>query len=334
MHHFACLLAFGATAINPYLALSTIETLKNNGNLETSLDLQKLQKNYVKSVNDGLLKIFSKMGISTLQSYHGSQVFEILGINQAVVDKYFTGAVTRIGGLGLDEIARESLCKHKIGFGATSADHLLPEGGIYQWKRRGESHLFNPTTVHLLQHATRSNSYPVYKNYAKEINEQSEKHFTIRGLLDFAHHREAISIDEVEPAENIMKRFATGAMSFGSISHEAHSTMAIAMNRIGGKSNTGEGGEDEFRYEQMANGDSMRSAIKQVASARFGVTSNYLSNADELQIKMAQGAKPGEGGQLPGHKVDDWIAKTRHSTPGVGLISRPRPTTIFIQLKI
>jgi glutamate synthase (NADPH/NADH) large chain len=330
VHHFACLLAFGATAINPYLALSTIETLKNNGSLETSLDLKTLLKNYVKSVNDGLLKIFSKMGISTLQSYHGSQVFEILGINQSVVDRYFNGAVTRIGGLGLDEIARESLCKHKIGFGSSkSGTHLLPEGGIYQWKRRGESHLFNPVTVHLLQHATRTNDYSVYKNYAKEINDQTEKHFTIRGLLDFAHHREPIAIDEVEPAENIMKRFATGAMSFGSISHEAHSTMAIAMNRIGGKSNTGEGGEDEMRYKVLPNGDSMRSAIKQVASARFGVTSNYLTNADELQIKMAQGAKPGEGGQLPGHKVDDWIAKTRHSTPGVGLISPPPHHDIY-----
>jgi len=330
VHHFACLLAFGATAINPYLALSTIKTLKNSGSLETNLDIKALQKNYVKSVNDGLLKIFSKMGISTLQSYHGSQVFEILGINQAVVDKYFTGAVTRISGLGLDELARESLCKHKIGFGGSKTGaHLLPEGGIYQWKRRGEQHLFNPTTVHLLQHATRSNDYNVYKNYAKEINEQSEKHFTIRGLLDFAHHREPITLDEVEPAENIMKRFATGAMSFGSISHEAHSTMAIAMNRIGGKSNTGEGGEDEIRYEPLPNGDSMRSAIKQVASARFGVTSNYLTNADELQIKMAQGAKPGEGGQLPGHKVDDWIAKTRHSTPGVGLISPPPHHDIY-----
>ncbi|HWZ02892.1 MAG TPA: glutamate synthase large subunit [Mucilaginibacter sp.] len=330
VHHFACLLAFGATAINPYLALSTIETLKNNGSMETNLDLKTLQKNYVKSVNDGLLKIFSKMGISTLQSYHGSQVFEILGINQAVVDKYFAGAVTRIGGLGLDEIARESLCKHRLGFGGSkSGTHLLPEGGIYQWKRRGESHLFNPTTVHLLQHATRTNDYSIYKNYAKAINEQSEKHFTIRGLLDFAHHREPISLEEVEPAENIMKRFATGAMSFGSISHEAHSTMAIAMNRIGGKSNTGEGGEDEIRYERLPNGDSMRSAIKQVASARFGVTSNYLTNADELQIKMAQGAKPGEGGQLPGHKVDDWIAKTRHSTPGVGLISPPPHHDIY-----
>ncbi len=329
VHHFACLLAFGATAINPYLALSTIETLKNNGGLETNLDIKTLHKNYVKSINDGLLKIFSKMGISTLQSYHGSQVFEILGLNQSVVDKYFTGAVTRIGGLGLDEIARESLCKHKLGFGAKNAQRLLPEGGIYQWKRRGEQHLFNPTTVHLLQHATRSNSYEVYKNYAKEVNSQSEKHFTIRGMLDFAHHRESISIEEVEPAENIMKRFATGAMSFGSISHEAHSTMAIAMNRIGGKSNTGEGGEDEIRYTVLENGDSMRSAIKQVASARFGVTSNYLTNADELQIKMAQGAKPGEGGQLPGHKVDDWIAKTRHSTPGVGLISPPPHHDIY-----
>jgi glutamate synthase (NADPH/NADH) large chain len=254
-----------------------------------------------------------------------------LGINSEVVDSYFCGAVSRIGGLGLDEIARESLTKHRAGFSSNKADEnrLLPEGGIYQWKRRGEAHLFNPQTVHLLQHATRTNNYEVYKNYAKVINEQGEKHFTIRGLLDFAHHRESISIDEVESAESIMKRFATGAMSFGSISHEAHSTMAIAMNRIGGKSNTGEGGEDEIRYQLLPNGDSMRSAIKQVASARFGVTSNYLSNADELQIKMAQGAKPGEGGQLPGHKVDDWIAKTRHSTPGVGLISPPPHHDIY-----
>ncbi|MCC8407382.1 glutamate synthase large subunit [Mucilaginibacter sp. UR6-1] len=331
VHHFACLLAFGATAINPYLALSTIETMLESGSLETSLDLRQLQKNYVKSVNDGLLKIFSKMGISTLQSYHGSQVFEILGINQDVVDRYFVGAVSRIGGLGLDEIARESLTKHRAGFNINKQEeaHLLPEGGIYQWKRRGEAHLFNPQTVHLLQHATRTNNYDVYKNYSKLINEQGEKHYTIRGLFDFAHHREPISIDEVESAESIMKRFATGAMSFGSISHEAHSTLAIAMNRIGGKSNTGEGGEDEMRFEKLPNGDSMRSAIKQIASARFGVTSNYLTNADELQIKMAQGAKPGEGGQLPGHKVDDWIAKTRHSTPGVGLISPPPHHDIY-----
>jgi glutamate synthase (NADPH/NADH) large chain len=331
VHHFATLLAFGASAINPYLVQSTIETIKNNGSLETDLDVKYLLKNYVKAVNDGLLKIFSKMGISTLQSYHGSQVFEILGLNKEVVDHYFTGAVTRIQGLGLDEIAREAISKHRVGFASASSEEnkLLPEGGIYQWKRRGEAHLFNPQTVHLLQHATRTNDYSVYKNYAKLINEQTEKHYTIRGLLDFAHHREPIAIEEVEPAESIMKRFATGAMSFGSISHEAHSTLAIAMNRIGGKSNTGEGGEDELRYERLPNGDSMRSAIKQVASARFGVTSNYLTNADELQIKMAQGAKPGEGGQLPGHKVDDWIARVRHSTPGVGLISPPPHHDIY-----
>ncbi|MCJ8209856.1 glutamate synthase large subunit [Mucilaginibacter sp. RS28] len=330
VHHFATLLAFGASAINPYLALSTIESLKQSGQMETDLPVEKLTYNFVKAVCDGLLKIFSKMGISTLQSYHGSQVFEILGINKAVVDKYFTGAVTRIEGLGLDEIAREALGKHRMGFNHSKGEtRLLPEGGIYQWKRRGEAHLFNPQTVHLLQHATRMNDFQVYKNYAKLINEQTEKHFTIRGLLDFTHHREAISLDEVESAESIMKRFATGAMSFGSISHEAHSTLAIAMNRIGAKSNTGEGGEDEMRYQLLPNGDSMRSAIKQIASARFGVTSNYLTNADELQIKMAQGAKPGEGGQLPGHKVDDWIAKTRHSTPGVGLISPPPHHDIY-----
>ncbi|QJD98019.1 glutamate synthase large subunit [Mucilaginibacter robiniae] len=330
VHHFACLLAFGATAVNPYLALSTIETIKNNGSLETELDYKALSKNYVKAVCDGLLKIFSKMGISTLQSYHGSQVFEILGINSSVVNRYFTGAVTRIGGLGLDEIAREALCKHEVGFtNNKTAGRILPDGGIYQWKRRGEVHLFNPDTIHLLQHATRTKNYDLYKRYAALVNEQSEKHFTIRGLLDFAHHREAISVDEVEPIEKILKRFSTGAMSFGSISHEAHSTLAIAMNRIGGRSNTGEGGEDELRYEVMENGDSMRSAIKQIASARFGVTASYLTNADELQIKMAQGAKPGEGGQLPGHKVDEWIAKTRHSTPGVGLISPPPHHDIY-----
>jgi glutamate synthase (NADPH/NADH) large chain len=330
VHHFACLLAFGATAINPYLALATIYNMKKEGRLDTSLEWKYLSKNYIKAINDGLLKIFSKMGISTLQSYHGSQVFEILGISQEVVDHYFTGAVTRIGGLGLDEIAKEVLFKHNNGFGSSKPEQqMLPDGGIYQWKRRGEAHLFNPQTVHLLQHATRTDSYEIYKSYAALINNQSERMFTLRGLLDFAHHRESIPLDEVEPAEQIMKRFATGAMSFGSISHEAHSTLAIAMNRIGGKSNTGEGGEDELRYEPMENGDSMRSAIKQVASARFGVTSNYLANADELQIKMAQGAKPGEGGQLPGHKVDDWIARTRHSTPGVGLISPPPHHDIY-----
>ena len=328
VHHFACLLAFGATAINPYLALASIHALKEDGKLETDLEEKILVKNYVKSVCDGLLKIFSKMGISTLQSYHGSQVFEILGINKEVVDQYFVGGVSRIGGLGLDEIAREALSKHITGFKG-DAEHLLSEGGIYQWKRRGEAHLFNPVTVHLLQHATKSGDYQTYKKYAAAVNDQEDKMYTLRGLMDFAKHRSAISIDEVESATQIMKRFATGAMSFGSISHEAHSTLAIAMNRIGGKSNTGEGGEDEMRFETLPNGDSMRSAIKQIASARFGVTINYLTNADELQIKMAQGAKPGEGGQLPGHKVDDWIAKVRHSTPGVGLISPPPHHDIY-----
>ncbi|MDU0372652.1 glutamate synthase large subunit [Hymenobacter endophyticus] len=331
VHHFACLLAFGATAINPYLALSTIRTLHYEGRLGTTLSVPKLEANYQKAVCDGLLKIFSKMGISTLQSYHGAQVFEILGLNRAVVDQYFTGAVTRIGGLGLDEIARETLFKHFQGFRSSTLEEqlLLPEGGVYQWRRRGEAHQFNPETVHLLQHATRTNSYETYQRYARLVNEPDKGAFTLRGLLDFAHHRPAVPLAEVEPAESIMRRFATGAMSFGSISHEAHSTLAIAMNRIGGKSNTGEGGEDPMRYEVMKNGDSMRSAIKQVASARFGVTAHYLTNADELQIKMAQGAKPGEGGQLPGHKVDEWIARVRHATPGVGLISPPPHHDIY-----
>ncbi|WP_201288613.1 glutamate synthase large subunit [Sphingobacterium composti Ten et al. 2007 non Yoo et al. 2007] len=330
VHHFACLLAFGATAINPYLALASIRTLKAEGQLDTELEWEDLRKNYVKAVCNGLLKIFSKMGISTLQSYHGAQIFEVLGIDKSVVDKFFCGAVSRIGGLNLDDIAREALTKHWRSFEAPrNVKPLLPEGGIYQWKRRGEVHLWNPQTVHLLQQACRNNDYESFKKYSALINNQKEAMFTLRGLLDFAKHRNAIPIDEVEPASEILKRFATGAMSFGSISHEAHSTLAIAMNRIGGKSNTGEGGEDEIRYQRLPNGDSMRSAIKQVASARFGVTSNFLTQADEIQIKMAQGAKPGEGGQLPGHKVDDWIAKTRHSTPGVGLISPPPHHDIY-----
>ncbi|GAB2465947.1 glutamate synthase [Hymenobacter qilianensis] len=331
VHHFACLLAFGATAINPYLALSTIRTMHAGGQFDSPEHHPQLAKNYVKAVCDGLLKIFSKMGISTLQSYHGAQVFEILGLNQEVVDYCFTGAVTRIGGLGFDEIARETLYKHFQGFTSTTLEEqqLLPDGGVYQWRRRGEAHMFNPETVHLLQHATRTNNYQTYQRYARLLNESSARAFTIRGLLDFAYHREPIALGEVEPAESIMRRFATGAMSFGSISHEAHSTLAIAMNRIGGKSNTGEGGEDAMRYEPLPNGDSMRSSIKQIASARFGVTAHYLTNADELQIKMAQGAKPGEGGQLPGHKVDEWIAKVRHATPGVGLISPPPHHDIY-----
>jgi glutamate synthase (NADPH/NADH) large chain len=330
VHHFACLLAFGATAINPYLALSTIRDLRTTNRLRTDLEPEQLKKNYVKAVNEGLLKVFSKMGISTLQSYQGAQIMEIIGLNREVVDKYFTGAVSRIEGMGLDEIAREALAKHQLSFSRMEipADQL-PAGGVYQWKRKGEFHLFNPQTIHLLQHSTRMNDYSVFRKYSKAVNDQSEKACTLRSLLDFKRTRPSISLDEVEPAESIYRRFATGAMSFGSISWEAHTTLAIAMNRLGARSNTGEGGEDESRYEKLPNGDSMRSSIKQVASARFGVTSLYLTEADELQIKMAQGAKPGEGGQLPGHKVDDWIGRVRHSTPGVGLISPPPHHDIY-----
>ncbi len=265
-----------------------------------------------------------------MQSYQGAQIFEIIGVNREVVDKYFTGATSRIEGMGLDEIAREALAKHLFSFSRKNVpvDRLMA-GGVYQWKRKGEFHLFNPQTIHLLQYSTRMNEYNTFKKYSKLVNDQAEKAATLRGLFQFKRIRPAISINEVEPAENIYHRFATGAMSFGSISWEAHTTLAIAMNRLGGKSNTGEGGEDESRYLPLKNGDSMRSAIKQVASARFGVTSYYLTEADELQIKMAQGAKPGEGGQLPGHKVDEWIGKTRHSTPGVGLISPPPHHDIY-----
>jgi len=330
VHHFACLVGFGATAINPYLALSTIRDLKITDKLETGLDAEQLKKNYIKAVNDGLLKVFSKMGISTLQSYQGAQIFEIIGLNRSVVDKYFRGATSRIEGMGLNEIAKETLAKHLFAFSRKDIPvERLPTGGIYQWKRKGEFHLFNPQTIHLLQYSTRMNDYVSFKKYSKLINEQTEKAATLRGMFNFKRNRSSIPLEEVESAEKIWKRFATGAMSFGSISHEAHSTLAIAMNRLGGKSNTGEGGEDELRYEQLPNGDSMRSAIKQVASARFGVTSYYLTMADELQIKMAQGAKPGEGGQLPGYKVDDWIGRVRHSTPGVGLISPPPHHDIY-----
>jgi glutamate synthase (NADPH) large chain len=330
VHHFACLLGFGATAINPYLALASIRNMKSSGKLQTDLEWQKLRYNYIKSVCDGLLKVFSKMGISTLQSYQGAQIFEILGVNKEVVDRFFTGATSRIEGMTLDNIATEALAKHQLAFSKKSIPvDRLPVGGVYQWKRKGEFHLFNPTTIHLLQDATKMNDYNTFKKYSKHVNDQSEKAATLRSLFNFKKNRPSISIDEVEPAENIFRRFATGAMSFGSISWEAHTTLAIAMNRIGGKSNTGEGGEDEIRNTPLQNGDSMRSAIKQVASARFGVTSLYLTEADELQIKMAQGAKPGEGGQLPGHKVDDWIGKTRHSTPGVGLISPPPHHDIY-----
>ncbi len=330
VHHFACLIGFGATAINPYLAISSIRDMKISGRLVTDIDPDYLKKNYVKAVNEGLLKVFSKMGISTLQSYQGAQIFEIIGLNKEVVDAYFTGATSRIEGMGLDEIAKETLTKHFFAFSRKEIPvDRLPVGGLYQWKRKGEFHLFNPQTIHLLQECTKTNSFETFKKYTKLVNDQSVKACTIRSQFQFKPSRPSISIDEVEPAESIYKRFATGAMSFGSISWEAHTTLAIAMNRLGGKSNTGEGGEDPIRFNLMENGDSMRSSIKQVASARFGVTSHYLTEADELQIKMAQGAKPGEGGQLPGHKVDDWIGRTRHSTPGVGLISPPPHHDIY-----
>jgi glutamate synthase (NADPH/NADH) large chain len=303
--------------------------MKKRNLFSEELTEEKAIYNYKKAVAGELLKVMSKMGISTLQSYHGAQIFEALGIHKDVIDQYFTGTVSRIGGLTLDAIAEEALARHTQAFPTTAnSTPRLEVGGVYQWKQRGEAHLFNPQTIHLLQHSTKTNDYAVFKKYSSLINEQSEKAITLRSLLKFKKGK-SIPLSEVESKENIFKRFATGAMSFGSISYEAHSTLAVAMNRIGGKSNCGEGGEDEARFKRKENGDWENSAIKQVASGRFGVTSYYLSNAKELQIKMAQGAKPGEGGQLPGHKVDDWIGRVRHSTPGVGLISPPPHHDIY-----
>lgn len=328
-HHVATLVGFGASGVNPYLVYQTIHDMKKRNLLREDLTEEQAIYNYKKAIAGELLKIMSKMGISTLQSYHGAQIFEALGISKKVIDQYFTGTVSRIEGLTLDDIARESLAKHQSAFPPTvNVNPRLEVGGVYQWKQRGEAHLFNPQTIHLLQHSTRSNDYQLFKKYSQLINEQSEKSITLRSLLKFRKNK-SIPLSEVEPKESIFKRFATGAMSFGSISYEAHSTLAIAMNRIGGKSNSGEGGEDEARFARKENGDWENSAIKQVASGRFGVTSHYLVNAQELQIKMAQGAKPGEGGQLPGHKVDEWIGRVRHSTPGVGLISPPPHHDIY-----
>ena len=328
-HHFATAIGYGASAINPYLALQSIKALAEESKLESNILTSQAWENYQKAIGYGLLKILSKMGISTLQSYQSSQIFEALGISKKVVDRCFSGTISRIEGLDFDGLALEVLVRHRTAFdqkpGSSSS---LDTGGVYQWKRNGEKHIFNPDTIHLLQRATRSNDFEVYKQYAAKINDQTRSALTLRGLLEFKS-TSPIPIEDVEPKESIVKRFATGAMSFGSISHEAHTTLAIAMNRIGAKSNSGEGGEDEIRFEKKPNGDWERSAIKQVASGRFGVTSNYLTNAEELQIKMAQGAKPGEGGQLPGHKVDEWIGKVRHSAPGVGLISPPPHHDIY-----
>ena len=331
-HHFATVLGYGASAVNPYLAIRTLEDLKDQGVIDPLLTNEEVFYRYAKAVNSGLLKIFSKMGISTLQSYQGAQIFEALGISKAVVNRYFTGTVSRIEGLGLDEIAHEALLKHRDGFPLKDnlvESNTLESGGEYAWRLGGERHLFNPTTIRLLQQSTATNDQKLFDEYAKTVNDQSREAFTLRGLMEFNSDRPSIPLEEVEPAESIFKRFATGAMSFGSISWEAHTTLAKAMNRIGGKSNSGEGGEDPIRFTPDENGDLAMSRIKQVASGRFGVTSYYLANADELQIKMAQGAKPGEGGQLPGHKVDAWIGKVRGSTPGVGLISPPPHHDIY-----
>ncbi|WP_217515015.1 glutamate synthase large subunit [Vibrio metschnikovii] len=330
-HHFATLVGYGANAVNPYLVVETIVDLQRRNKLDTDIEVNKYFENYRKGINAGLLKIFSKMGISTLQSYHGAQIFEALGISKSVVDKYFTGTVTRIQGLTLDDIAKEVVVRHRIGYPIREIPlQMLDVGGVYQWKQRGEKHLFNPETIHLLQHSTRNKDYQQFKQYAAAVDSQGDKAVTLRSQLDFIKNPAgSVAIEDVEPVSSIVKRFATGAMSFGSISHEAHSTLAVAMNRLGARSNSGEGGEDPARFVRKENGDWERSAIKQVASGRFGVTSYYLTNCDEIQIKMAQGAKPGEGGQLPGDKVDDWIGATRHSTPGVGLISPPPHHDIY-----
>ena len=325
-HHFATLIGYGADAIYPRVAFETIRelALKKFSGPETLL----YQTNYKTGLEKGLLKIMSKLGVSTVLSYKGAQTFEALGIANEVIALCFKGTISRVGGMNFDALAKEALVKHRLAFQATEKEQQLENLGIYQWKRRGEYHLFNPKSIHYLQHSTRTNNYNIYKKFTEEINKQASNHVTLRSLIDFKKGN-SIPIEEVESVENILKRFATGAMSFGSLSHEAHTTLAIAMNRIGGKSNSGEGGEDESRYERKPNGDWERSAIKQVASGRFGVTSYYLTNADEIQIKMAQGAKPGEGGQLPGHKVNDWIGRVRNSTPGVGLISPPPHHDIY-----
>lgn len=330
VHHMALLIGYGVSAINPYIAFETIKGMINEG-LITDLDYKTARDNYIKSLAKGVVKIMSKMGISTVQSYQGSQIFEALGLNHDFVDRYFTRTPSRISGVGIDVIAKESAARHSIAFADRDVDtYTLDVGGIYKWRPQGERHMYNPSTVHKLQNACRSNNYEAFKKYSEMSNNEEVEHFTLRGLLGFKFDSSnSIPLEEVESVDEICKRFKTGAMSYGAISKEAHESLAIAMNRIGGKSNTGEGGEDTDRYTPDSNGDLRRSAIKQVASGRFGVTSEYLVNSDEIQIKIAQGAKPGEGGQLPGRKVYPWIAKVRLSTPGVGLISPPPHHDIY-----
>jgi glutamate synthase domain-containing protein 2/glutamate synthase domain-containing protein 3 len=328
--HFALLIGYGASAVNPYLAIETLEDMVKRGLLPPQITVEKALLNFKKSTNKGLLKTFSKMGISTLQSYRGAQVFEAIGLNKLLVEKYFTGTVSRVEGVGLDVLAQEAVLKHRHAFfPITESDTELAVGGNYHYRVRGEFHRINPLTISKLQHAVRQENPQTFQEYTDLVNNENRQLCTLRGLLEIKKSENPIPIEEVEPAKEIVKRFATGAMSFGSISKEAHETLAIAMNRMGGRSNTGEGGEDEARFKPDPNGDLRRSSVKQVASARFGVTTNYLVNADELQIKMAQGAKPGEGGQLPGHKVDKEIARVRHSIPGVGLISPPPHHDIY-----
>lgn len=353
VHHFALLLAYGAGAINPYVAFETLAQMRMDRRLKGRMSLDTVESNYIKAINKGVTKVMSKMGISTLHSYRGAQIFEAVGLHPAVIDKYFCWTPSRIGGVGLDVIAREVAARHSVAFPSRRVREFLEldPGGQYQWRRNGEYHLSNPLTIAKLQQAVRQSDAKTFQEFSRLVDEQNKRLCTLRGLLDFKFNQdEAIALDQVEPAKEIVKRFKTGAMSFGSISFEAHANLAIAMNRIGGRSNTGEGGEDPVRYKAFADddgrkialrtlspwaanslqpGDSMRSAIKQVASGRFGVTSEYLVNADELQIKMAQGAKPGEGGQLPGHKVDEWIGRTRYATPGVQLISPPPHHDIY-----
>ncbi|HYD08854.1 MAG TPA: glutamate synthase large subunit, partial [Acidimicrobiales bacterium] len=331
VHHMALLLGFGAGAINPYLAFESIDDMIAH-DIVTGVTPRKAHTNYIKACEKGVLKVMAKMGISTVASYTGAQVFEAIGLGQDVVDEYFTGVVSRLGGIGLDVIAAEAAARHHSAWlerPEERAHRDLEVGGEYQWRREGEVHLFNPDTVFKLQHATRTGRYEIFREYTTMVDEQSTKLATLRGLFAFKNDRQPVAIEEVEPVESIVKRFSTGAMSYGSISAEAHETLAIAMNRIGAKSNTGEGGEDARRFTPDDNGDLRRSSIKQVASGRFGVTSEYLTNADDIQIKMAQGAKPGEGGELMGHKVWPWIAKTRGTTPGVGLISPPPHHDIY-----
>ncbi|HNA49815.1 MAG TPA: glutamate synthase large subunit, partial [Mycobacterium sp.] len=335
VHHMAMLIGFGAAAINPYIAFESIEDMLNRGALG-GMDREKALSNYIKAAGKGVLKVMSKMGISTVASYTGAQLFQAIGISQAVLDEYFTGLTCPVGGIDLDDIAADVATRHQLAYldrPDERAHRELEVGGEYQWRREGEYHLFNPDTVFKLQHSTRTGQYSVFKEYTALVDDQSERMASLRGLLKFKDPNDAgrqpISIDEVEPASEIVKRFSTGAMSYGSISAEAHETLAIAMNRLGGRSNSGEGGEASSRFDRDPNGDWRRSAIKQVASGRFGVTSHYLTNCTDIQIKMAQGAKPGEGGQLPGHKVYPWVAEVRHSTPGVGLISPPPHHDIY-----